>query len=141
DTVMLKGIIRTGFSDDSSIPAWAKPYVSTALMSGIITGFKDDEGRLVFAAQEPVTFCEAAVVLDNLLKIPDVAAVSAMAQDTCPAWSYQAETNLTACDIMPVMGTACGENVTRADAAEMLVAALDIIKDRDGGSLLLKWAK
>jgi hypothetical protein len=37
DTEMLEGITRTGFSDDASIPMWAKPYVSTGLMAGVIT--------------------------------------------------------------------------------------------------------
>lgn len=140
DTETLKGITRTGFSDDGSIPAWAKPYVSTGLMTGLITGFKNDDGQLVFAAQEPITFCECAVVLNNLLEISDVAAVDAMEQTACPAWSYQAETNLAACNIMPALGADCAMNVTRADAAEMLVAAMGLLNSREGGSLLLKWA-
>jgi hypothetical protein len=143
DAELLKDITRTGFSDDSIIPVWAKPYISTGLMTGIITGFKDDDGRLVFAPQEPITFCEAAVVLNNLLEITDVAAVVSMDQDqaACPAWSYQAEINLNACDIMPAMGADCGMNVTRADAAVMLVAAMELMKERDNSGSLLNWAK
>lgn len=141
DAETLQGITRTGFSDDDSIPMWVKPYVSTALMTGIITGYKDDDGKLVFSSQEPITFAEAAVVLNNLLKISDVTAVIATEQTTCPAWSYQAETNLAACNIMPAMGTECGNNVTRAHAADMLVAAMNVIKDRDNGGSLLNWAK
>jgi hypothetical protein len=114
---MLTGITRTGFSDDDSIPMWTKPYVSTALMTGIITGFKNDDGMLVFASQEPITYNEAAVVLNNMLKITDVVTVTATEQTTCPVWSYQAEQNLAACHVMPSMGTECGSLVTRADAA------------------------
>lgn len=141
DVEMLDGITRTGFSDDDSIPMWAKPYVSTALMSGIITGFKDDEGKLVFASQEPITFREAAVVLNNMLKVSDVVTAAAIEQDTCPVWSYQAEVNLAACNILPAMGTECGTVVTRAAAADMLVAALNLVEERDGGFSLLNWAK
>jgi hypothetical protein len=141
DAETLDGITRTGFSDDDSIPMWAKPYVSTALMSGLITGFKDDEGRLVFASEQPITFCEAAVALNNILKISDVVTVAAIEQETCPVWSYQAEVNLAACDIMPAMGTECGTAVTRAAAADMLVAAMNLIKEQDGGFSLLNWAK
>ena len=140
DAEMLKGITRTGFADDGSIPAWAKPYVSTGLMTGIITGYRNDSGQLVFSPQKPITFSEAAVLMNNMLEITDVTAVAAMEQTTCPVWSYQAEANLEACNIMPSMGAYCGMNVTRAEAAEMLVAAMDVMKHRDGGSLLLKWA-
>jgi hypothetical protein len=138
---MLEGITRTGFSDDESIPMWAKPYVSTALMTGIITGFKDGEGRLVFASQEPITFCEVAVVLNNLLEISDVVPVSVIDHAACPVWSCQAEVNLAACRIMPALGTGCGDTVTRAEAADILVAAMSLLKERDGGFSLLSWAK
>jgi hypothetical protein len=136
----LKGITRTGFSDDESIPMWVKPYISTALMSGIISGYKDDQGRLVFDSQDPITYAEAAVVLNNILKITDVVTVGALDQGTCAAWSVQAEANLAACHILPSMGTECSNNITRADAADMLVASINLLKDRDNGSLL-NWAK
>jgi hypothetical protein len=84
DTETLRGITRTGFSDDESIPMWVKPYVSTALMSGIITGFKNNDGQLVFASQAPITFSEAAVILNNSLKITDVISVGAFSEDACP---------------------------------------------------------
>lgn len=137
----LQGITRTGFYDDDSIPMWAKPYVSTALMSGLITGYKNDEGRIVFASQEPITFAEAAVILDNILNITDVVSVAAMEPSICPVWSYQAEANLAACQIMPAMGTECITSITRAEAANILVAAMEFSEDRDGKTSLLSWAK
>ena len=100
ETKTIPGITRTGFYDDASIPQWVKPYVSTALMSGIISGFKNDAGQLVFASQEPVTFLEAAVILNNTLKISDVVSVGVPSQAVCPAWSQQAVTNLAACNVM-----------------------------------------
>ncbi len=141
DAETLEGITRTGFSDDESMPMWVKPYVSTALMTGIISGFKNDDGKLVFGAQDPITFSEAAVVLNNLLKISDVTIVSATDQATCPVWSYQAELNCASCSIIPAMGTECSTSVTRAEAADMLVAAMTIIKERDNNGSLLNWAK
>ncbi len=134
----LEGITRTGFSDDASTPVWAKPYISTALMNGLVRGFKNDEGRLVFASCEPITFAEAAVLLNNILQVTDVVSVSTVSADACPAWAYQAEVNLTAVDILPVMGTTSySALVTRADAAEMLTASMDLLDTR--GSLLT-WA-
>jgi hypothetical protein len=136
-----KGITRTGFYDDASIPMWVKPYVSTALMSGIITGYKDDNGNLVFAPQDPITFAEAAVVLNKMLNITDVASVSAADYGACPVWSAQAEANLAACNIMPSMGTQCCNNVTRAEAADLIVSAMDLLKEKDKDTSLLSWAK
>lgn len=142
NTETLQGITRTGFYDDETIPMWAKPYVSTALMSGIITGFKNDEGRLVFASQEPVTFAEAAVILNKMLKISDVTSVSSMTDEACPAWARQAKDNLTACNILPALGTeAYTGSVTRADAADMLVSAMQTLDARKHGSSLLSWLK
>jgi hypothetical protein len=142
DTETLKDITRTGFYDDASIPMWAKPYVSTALMSGIISGYKNDEGRLIFASQEPITFSEAAVILNNVLKITDVISVSTVETEAAPVWAYQAAINLYACDILP-RDTASLYNqcVTRADAAEMLVKSVELLNARDDGNSLLSWAK
>jgi hypothetical protein len=142
NTQTLEGITRTGFSDDESIPMWVKPYVSTALMSGIITGYKTDDGQLIFASQEPITFSEAAVILNNVLDISDIVSVGAFSTEACPAWSQQAETNLAACGIMTSGEvTGCAEHVTRAQAADMIVSSMELIKARDTGHSLLDWLK
>lgn len=140
NTETLQGITRTGFYDDETIPMWAKPYVSTALMSGIITGFKNDEGRLVFASQEPVTYAEAAVILNKMLKISDVTSVSSITDEACPVWARQAKNNLAACNILPVLGQeAYSGSVTRAEAADMLVSAMQVLDARKHDSSLLSW--
>lgn len=140
NTETLQGITRTGFYDDETIPMWAKPYVSTALMSGIITGFKNDEGRLVFASQEPVTYAEAAVILNKMLKISDVTSVSSITDEACPVWARQAKNNLAACNILPVLGQeAYSGSVTRAEAADMLVSAMQLLDARKHDSSLLSW--
>lgn len=139
----LTGVTRTGFSDDSSIPQWLKPYVSAALMDGIITGYKDDTGRLVFSSQSPITYSEAAVLLNSILKVTDVVPASAMTSDdssVVPAWASAAVTNLSACDVLPV-GVSYGDELTRADAANLLLASSDLIQSRGGDTSLLGWAK
>jgi hypothetical protein len=70
---ILPGVTRTGFYDDERIPLWIKPYVSTALMDGVISGYRNSAGRIVFSPDSPITFSEAAVILNNLLDITDVA--------------------------------------------------------------------
>lgn len=156
-TETLEGITRTGFYDDDNIPLWVKPYVSTALMSGIITGYKNDDGRLVFAPGDPITCSEAAVILNNALKINDAVSVSAAYNDdetapcmtcgesgcqACPTWAGQAAANLAAVSVMQPMGPAAyGKCLTRSEAADLLAASAAFLENRDGQSSLLSWAK
>ncbi len=141
DADMLEGITRTGFYDDATIPMWAKPYVSTGLMAGVITGYRDEDGRLVFSPAEPITFSEAAVILNNVLELSDVVCVMAAGDEAAPVWACQAEANLTACNVMPGLGLASYfETVTRAEAADMLAASLALLGTRDKGVSLLSWA-
>jgi len=138
----IEDITRTGFADDADMPLWVKPYVSAALLSGVIKGYQTDSGSLVFSAASPVSYAEAAVVLNNLLEITDVAgdAVS-VSTDMVPSWAYQATANLASCDIVPSDASViAGGSLTRADVAEMLSAAMNLINER-GGNSLLSWAR
>ena len=139
----ISGIVRTGFYDDETIPTWAKPYISTALMSGMITGYKDESGKLVFAPDRPITFSEASVILNNSLRITDVITVSAIETDpAAPTWAYAAAANLTSCRILPSgIANLYSETLTRADAAKMLLSSAELLANRDSGKSLLSWAK
>jgi hypothetical protein len=138
----LDGITKTGFSDDNSIPLWVKPYVSAALMQGIVGGYRDSLGRLVFAPQAPVTFSEAAVILNKALGITDVTGVAALDTETVPAWAQSAAVNLVSCKILPSgLAGIASNSVTRADAAKMLVASAELLAARERGGGLLGWAK
>ena len=69
-------------------------------------------------------------------KLTDVS----LAQDeAAPAWAAQAVANLDACDIItfPAEETV----LTRSQAAQMLVAAMELQDSRSGGWSLLDWAK
>lgn len=126
DTELLTGVMSTGFSDDGDIPLWQKPYVATALMDGFIDGYSGN-GSVVFDSEAFITGSEAAVMLNNIMDLTNVS-VSRYA-DTAPVWACQSVANLTACDIMPD-GCACETELTRADAALMLVSALVILSSR-----------
>lgn len=121
---------RTGFADDEVISTWAKPYVSSALRSGIVQGTIDDEGRVVFQAQAPVTAAEAAVILNRALNVTDV--VDTAAGDS-PLWYSQAVANLNSCNALPASAV-LQEPLTRAQAAVMLSTALDVVAARASGS-------
>lgn len=137
----LSDITRTGFYDDEHIPTWVKPYVSTALMSGLITGYKNGDGRLVFSSQSPITYSEASVILDNLLDITDVVSVSSVDPLYAPTWAYSATVNLAACNILPSgFSSLYYDSMTRAEAAEILLASKDLLEARESGGLL-NWAR
>ena len=121
---LLSGVLATGFADDAEIDAWLKPAVATALMDGVVSGYSVDGGA-VFAPNEAVTRQEAAVMLDNVLDTTEAAA-----SDTAPAWAAEAVGNLSACGVI-TEGEAFSEPLTRADAAEMLIRALGVLKARE----------
>ena len=154
ETEPISGITRTGFFDDDSIPVWVKPYVSAAVMGGLITGSRNDDGQLVFNSVSPITFAEAAVILNKTLAITDVVSVSATVPETAPsaetvslaevvpAWAASASANLTACNILPSgLSGISDKTITRASAAEMLLASASVIATRKDSGSLLSWAK
>lgn len=126
DLKPLSGITRTGFFDDGDIEAWMKPYVSAALMCGAVHGYCDEDGCVVFAPEAPITQAEAAVMLNNFLKISDVS--RAPSGGGVPAWAVQAVSNLSACDIYT--GSHSDTALTRCDAAKMLGGAMDLLDMR-----------
>ncbi len=121
---VLTGVSATGFTDDQSMPAWLKPYVATALMDGYVTGRTGAFGP-TFDGCELITCSEATVMLDNVLALSD----SSVFDSAAPVWAAQAAANLSACDMLPY-GCGYGETLTRADAAAMLSAALDVLDKR-----------
>ena len=124
---LLSGVASTGFADDADIDAWLKPYVATALMDGVVSGYSVSGGA-VFEPGEPITMQEAAVMLDNVLDTTDVAAVSFTSRTA--DWASQATANLAACGVI-TEGTAFSEALTRAGAAEMLVRAMEVLSARE----------
>lgn len=133
----LSDITQTGFADDNEIAGWIKPYVATALVNGVISGYTDDEGYAIFSPNDAITFSQAAVILDNILGISDVVSVSAAHDALCPAWAYQATVNLATCDIMQT--SSYSAEMTRADVAEVLVNAIDLIDSRSEGGSIWSW--
>ena len=141
---LLTGIVRTGFSDDENIGAWLKPYVSTALYQGIIQGIHHDDGRIVFYPEAHITVSEAAVILNGMLGLSNVpTAGNIMTDIQAPVWAHQATVNLRAHDIISFdYPDVYLKDLSRADAAEMLLGAAAVLEDRGpaGGSTLLRWA-
>ncbi len=132
----LSGIENTGFSDDELIPIWEKPFISAALYSGMIGGYADESGKLVFSPDKAISRAEAAVMLNNSLKLSDVKASLYFEDAYIPVWAAQAAANLGACGIASISSENCSASLTRGEAAQMLVSSIDIVKERGKKSLL-----
>lgn len=122
DVDLLSGVSRTGFADDEDIDAWMRPYVSTALMCGAISGVSTSEGA-VFDPARGITGAEATVMLNNVLGLGDVGYIETDGE--VPTWASQAVMNLEANGII-VSGEAELPMLTRAEAALMLCRALEM---------------
>ena len=129
----LSDVTLTGFYDDGDISAWAKGYVSAALVVGTVEGSRNHLGQTVFTPGSPITQAEAAVIIDRLLATGDVSgASSAFSAETAPAWAYQSVVNMEAVSVIN-SSTDLSKPLTRAQSAQMLSAMLDVLDARDAG--------
>lgn len=125
----LEDVTRTGFYDDGDIALWQKPYVSAALLYGVVKGSAEAGGRTVFRGNAAITRAEAAVMLNSFLELTDASAAAFGAADV-PDWAAQAVANLYSCDICSGTDFRSDRPLTRGDAAEMLSSALDLLAAR-----------
>ena len=131
----LDNVTLTGFYDDADISAWAKGYVSAALVQGTVNGSRNDVGQTVFAPGSAVTQAEAAVIIDRLLATGNVSvATSTFSAETAPAWAYQSVVNMEAVSVLG-SSTDLYKPLTRSEAAVMLSAMLDVLDSRGSGGL------
>lgn len=131
----LDGITATGFQDDDTIQTWAKPYVASALRSGAVQGTVSSDGQIIFCGNNMITQTEAAVLLNRMLSVSDVSEETWGGNAALiPTWACQAVINLETVGILH--GTSefefnLNDTVTRAQAAQMLNSALDLIEERE----------
>lgn len=123
-------VSMTGFSDDSTIPAWAKCYAAAGLSEGVVQGRQTGEG-VAFRGEDPVTFNEAAAILNRVLSVGDVDLETWYAdRNAAPSWAAQAVGNLESVQVMAAgsFGSdALDAPVTRAAAAQMLSSARTLL--------------
>lgn len=129
----LSGITLTGFFDDDSISAWAKGYVSAALMDGTVKGIRNEEGKAVFNGSAAITRAEAAVIIDRLLKMGDVAVETMASTESVPAWASQSVANMDAVAVMSA-DPSLFDPLTREEGARMLCAMMDVMENRENNS-------
>ena len=133
-------VTMTGFCDDAAIPTWAKAYAAAGVADGIVQGVSTAEG-VAFQGEEPITFNEAATVLNRVLAVEDVDLAGWYAdREAVPSWAAQAVGNMEAVSVLSAgsFGSAAmGETVTRADAAQMLSAAGTLLEGEPAGLVRL----
>ena len=136
-------VTMTGFRDDDAIPTWAKSYAAAGVAEGILRG-KPTENGAVFSCEDPISFSEAATVLNRVLDLGDVELEVWFAdREAVPSWAAQAVGNMEALNVLSV-GSFGSERletaVTRADAARMLSAAGTLLRgEKDTGRDALDW--
>jgi len=128
-TGILTGVRSTGFADDRSIAVWAKPYVSTALKNGVISGYTG-EGGATFAPERSISVAEAAVMLDRAIGLTDAVSAWSATDSAVPAWAAQSAANLSAYGLLPYGCSLTAETLSRAQCAEMLSGAMDVLARR-----------
>lgn len=128
DFRILSGVITTGFADDDEIPGYQKPYVSTAMLTGVVSGYSDGLHSAVFSSNNYISYSEAAVMLNRSMSLTDVNSESY--GDTAPAWAAQACANLSACRITDYSTAASGDTLSRADCAKLMCEAMRVLDNR-----------
>jgi len=140
DVEVTTPVTKTGFADDSEMPAWVKPYISTALKNGIVSGSSTFDGRRVFRSESPLTRAEAAVILNNAISLAEVEKLPAFSDaDAVPAWAAEATAKTAANGILSVASDGSlrpMDTVTRADAAQMLYNAMKVMEESKPRGLL-----
>ena len=125
----------TGFADDDETASWLLPYIAAARRAGLIQGTLLADGRAVFAADRAVTRAEAAVILASALSLPTATSAQTFGDmEDVPAWAEGAVNGALAAGIMDtradgsigVLGA-----LNRADAAEMLYAAMCVEQEKE----------
>ncbi len=129
DSELLRDVRSTGFSDDADIAVWAKPYVGSALRAGIISGYAGERGA-AFAPRRAISVAEAAVMLDRAVGLTDAVAAWYAFDAAVPTWAVQSAANLSSCGLLPAGCRVSDEALTRAQAAEMLCGAMDLLAKR-----------
>lgn len=119
--------MQTDFADDAGLSAWAKPYISAAASTGLISGYKTAAGVAEIRGESPITAAEASVIVGNLLTEDFSTPVTAAATEntSVPAWAAGATARLTAAKVLPSqMKTDPSSPITRKTACELLYHTL-----------------
>lgn len=118
---IVENVMSTGLSDDADIPDWMKSYVMASVMCG------QEYENEVFDANEGIGRTEALLLLNNALGINDVSYL--LPEEAISSETSQACANLRAVGLIRE-GELKEETLKRIEAAELIVKALELVKNR-----------
>ena len=126
-------IARADFTTNQS------PF-QAGVAEGVVQGSATPEGA-AFRGGDPITFSQAATVLNRVLSVADVDLAAWYAdREAVPSWAAQAVGNMESVSVLAAGSfgsSSLEEPVTRADAAQMLCAAGTLLAGEEPG--LLDW--
>lgn len=115
-------LLTSGFADERTTPAWMRPYIVSAFRNGMISGVSMD-GSVMFRPEDELTRAEAAVMLQNILKlpVPNLQAVFSEEEDgeTVPTWAQEAVGALWQAGF-ELNADAADQPITRGECARLL---------------------
>lgn len=118
-----EALLTSGFADEESAPEWMRPYIVSAFRSGMISGSAGEDG-LLFRPTEPLSYAEAAVMLQSIADLPQLEAQSVFGGDadteTVPVWAQSAAAALRQAGIS-FPAEQAQESITRLAAGELLM--------------------
>lgn len=122
--------LTSGFADESKTPAWMRPYIVSAFKSGMVSGVTSPDG-MVFRPSSNLTRAEAAVMLQNILDLPQSQEAAVFSEDCAvPVWAQASVSALESAGIsIPV--TTSAENLMRREAAELLYECWTLCQNRE----------
>ncbi len=119
---------QTDFIDDAGISPWAKPYISAAAESGLVSGYITAAGTAEIRGENPITDAEACVIINNMLSENfDVSTpVAALAETSVPVWAATATARLEATNILATAPS--NIKISKETACEMLYEAMLLLE-------------
>lgn len=128
--------LTSGFADEALMPDWLRPYVVSAFRSGIVSGVRSDDG-LVFRGSANLTKAEAAVILQNILALPEAQTAAAEEGDALPAWAAPSILAVRSSGIYDCSDAAAA--MTRREVAQLLYQVWRVTQGEQSLGLLA-WA-
>lgn len=112
-------VLTSGFADEKDAPGWMQPYIVAAQKNGMVSGAVSESG-LVFRPNTTLTKAEAAVMLQNILRLPNGEESTVWKNETAlPAWA-ESSVSALACAGIYLHPTTSSEPLSRLDAAQIL---------------------
>lgn len=129
----IEATTRTDFADDSGLSDWAKPYISAAASSGLISGCVGPNGTIEVRGANPITLAEASAIVSNLLteNMDEYVMTLATEHDPGEDWAVTVTAALEKTEVLPkdAKEKSPESPITRQTACEMLYAAMCMMKE------------